>query len=138
MAPKNVKKTAAGKTAKTDKKAPKKWVPVSRDYTIHLAKSIFGVTFKKRAPRALREIKRFAEKAMGTGVVKVDTSVNKYCWKQVRAPLLFFSPFFFLFFFSSFFLFIAFLSFFPHPSPPYSIFWGRLSLIFLHLFLFLL
>eukprot|EP00276_Gloeochaete_wittrockiana_P004850 CAMPEP_0184643982 /NCGR_PEP_ID=MMETSP0308-20130426/778_1 /TAXON_ID=38269 /ORGANISM="Gloeochaete witrockiana, Strain SAG 46.84" /LENGTH=134 /DNA_ID=CAMNT_0027072263 /DNA_START=23 /DNA_END=427 /DNA_ORIENTATION=+ len=87
MAPKNVKKTAAGKTAKTDKKAPKKWVPVSRDYTIHLAKSIFGVTFKKRAPRALREIKRFAEKAMGTGVVKVDTSVNKYCWKQgIRNP----------------------------------------------------
>ena len=39
---------------------------VTRDYTVHLSKRLYGVTFKKRAPRAVREIKAFAQKAMKT------------------------------------------------------------------------
>ena len=39
---------------------------VTRDYTIHMSKRLYGVTFKNRAPRAVREIKKFAEKAMKT------------------------------------------------------------------------
>jgi len=39
---------------------------IAREYTIHLSKRLFGVTFKNRAPRAIREIKAFAEKAMKT------------------------------------------------------------------------
>ena len=38
----------------------------TRDYTIHMSKRLYGVTFKKRAPRAISEIKKFAAKAMGT------------------------------------------------------------------------
>lgn len=38
----------------------------TRDYTIHMSKRLYGVTFKKRAPRAIAEIKKFATKAMGT------------------------------------------------------------------------
>jgi large subunit ribosomal protein L31e len=38
----------------------------TRDYTIHMSKRLYGVTFKNRAPRAMAEIKKFAEKAMGT------------------------------------------------------------------------
>ena len=38
----------------------------TRDMTIHLSKRIQGITFKKRAPRAISEIKKFAQKAMGT------------------------------------------------------------------------
>jgi large subunit ribosomal protein L31e len=30
---------------------------VTREHTIHLHKVLHGVTFKKRAPRAIREIK---------------------------------------------------------------------------------
>jgi large subunit ribosomal protein L31e len=45
------------------KKAPE---IVTRQYTIHLSKRLFGVTFKKRAPRAAREVKKFAEKVMNT------------------------------------------------------------------------
>jgi len=30
---------------------------VSRDYTINLHKRLHGITFKKKAPRAIREIK---------------------------------------------------------------------------------
>ena len=39
---------------------------VTRDYTVHMSKRLYGVTFKKRAPRAVREIKEFAEKTMKT------------------------------------------------------------------------
>jgi len=39
---------------------------VTREYTIHLSKRLCGVTFKNRAPRAIREIKSFAEQAMKT------------------------------------------------------------------------
>lgn len=39
---------------------------VTRDYTIHMSKRLYGVTFKKRAPRAIKEIKLFAQKAMKT------------------------------------------------------------------------
>merc|ERR1711975_59846 len=33
---------------------------VAREYTIHMHKRIHGVSFKKRAPRAIKEIKAFA------------------------------------------------------------------------------
>lgn len=48
--------------------------------TIHLAKLTHKVTFKKKAPRAIREIKKFAQKAMGTDDVRVLPEVNKYVW----------------------------------------------------------
>jgi large subunit ribosomal protein L31e len=38
----------------------KEITPVTRDYTINLHKKLHGIQFKKRAPRAVREIKRFA------------------------------------------------------------------------------
>lgn len=38
----------------------------TRDYTIHLSKRLYGVTFKKRAPRAVREVKKFAQQMMKT------------------------------------------------------------------------
>jgi large subunit ribosomal protein L31e len=41
----------------------------TRDYTINMGKRLFGVTFKKRAPRAIDEIKKFATKVMGTKYV---------------------------------------------------------------------
>jgi ribosomal protein L31E len=38
--------------------------------------------FKRRAPRAISEIRKFAEKQMGTPDVRVDTSLNKHLWSQ--------------------------------------------------------
>jgi len=55
---------------------------VTREYTINLHKRIHGVGFKRRAPRAIREIKKFAEKQMGTQDVRVDTRLNKQIWSQ--------------------------------------------------------
>lgn len=39
-------------------------------------------TFKKRAPRALKEIVKFATSKMGTVDVRVDTLLNKFVWSQ--------------------------------------------------------
>ena len=41
---------------------------VTREYTIHLRKLLHGVGFKKRAPRSVDEVKKFAKKMMGTEV----------------------------------------------------------------------
>ena len=42
--------------------------PVTRDYTINLHKRLHKIQFKKRAPRALREIRKFAKAEMFTKV----------------------------------------------------------------------
>ncbi|KAL7522030.1 hypothetical protein ACHAWX_006725 [Stephanocyclus meneghinianus] len=60
---------------------------VSRDYTIHLAKHTHKTTFKAKTPRAVKKIKEFAQKAMGTKDVRLDVEVNKFVWSQgVRNP----------------------------------------------------
>ena len=51
---------------------------VTREYTINLHKRIHGVGFKKRAPRALKEIRKFAQKMMGTEDVRVNVRLNEY------------------------------------------------------------
>ena len=42
--------------------------PVKRDYTLNMHKRLQGIQFKKRAPRAIRDIRRFAQKEMFTKV----------------------------------------------------------------------
>ena len=42
--------------------------PVKRDYTLNMHKRLQNIAFKKRAPRAIRDIRRFAEKEMFTKV----------------------------------------------------------------------
>ena len=57
----------------------KEMQPACRDYTLHLHKRLQGVQFKKRAPRAIRDIKRFATKEMytevGSDIVDHDSSL---------------------------------------------------------------
>jgi ribosomal protein L31E len=57
----------------------------TREYTINLGKRLHDITFKKRAPRAVKEIKKFAAKQMGTKEVRVDVKLNKAVWSQVGA-----------------------------------------------------
>ncbi|KAJ5909418.1 hypothetical protein N7504_004061 [Penicillium tannophilum] len=54
---------------------------VSREYTINLHRRCHGVSFKKRAPRAIKEIRAFAEHAMGTKDVRLDPQLNKKVWE---------------------------------------------------------
>ncbi|XP_074595698.1 ribosomal protein L31 [Brevipalpus obovatus] len=55
---------------------------IQREYTINVHKRIHGKGFKKRAPRAVKEIKKFAFKQMGTQDVRIDTKLNKYIWSK--------------------------------------------------------
>merc|ERR1712037_143156 len=45
------------------------------------SKMLHGIGFKYKAPRA-KEIKKFAEKQMGTKDVRIDTRLNKAIWAQ--------------------------------------------------------
>ena len=56
--------------------------PASRDYTINLHKRCHKIQFKKKAPRALREVRNFAIKNMLTEDVRIDTEVNRFIWNQ--------------------------------------------------------
>merc|ERR1712060_991892 len=53
----------------------KEMQPACRDYTLNLHKRLQGIQFKKRAPRAIRNIRRFAAKEMHT-----DPNVNRTIW----------------------------------------------------------
>jgi large subunit ribosomal protein L31e len=51
---------------------------VAREYTIHLHKRLHGVTFKKRAPKAIKEIKDFAHKSMVRSHLTPSIQLRKY------------------------------------------------------------
>jgi large subunit ribosomal protein L31e len=55
---------------------------VTKECTIQMSKRLYGVTFKKRAPRAVREIKQFAMKAMKTSDVRIHPDLNKFVWSM--------------------------------------------------------
>ncbi|XP_042636927.1 60S ribosomal protein L31-like [Orycteropus afer afer] len=55
---------------------------VTREYTITIHKCILGVGFKKCAPWALKEIRKFTMKEMGTPNVCIDTRLNKPVWAK--------------------------------------------------------
>ncbi|GAB7361469.1 hypothetical protein MBLNU230_g1525t1 [Neophaeotheca triangularis] len=74
-------KPAAGKTGGTGKTRTAIDDVVAREYTIHLHKRVHGATFKKRAPKAIKEVRMFAEKAMGTHDVRLDPQLNKKIWE---------------------------------------------------------
>lgn len=61
---------------------PKSADVVTREYTIHLHKYVHGVGFKKRAPKAIKAVRDFAVKQMGTTDVRLDTQLNKEVWKD--------------------------------------------------------
>ncbi|CAO1307482.1 unnamed protein product [Diamesa serratosioi] len=76
---------AKGKVEKRTKSAINE--VVTRECTIHLNKRLHTVGFKKRSPRAVKIIRKFAEKEMGTKDVRIDTRLNKAVWSRgIRNP----------------------------------------------------
>ncbi|KAM3189578.1 hypothetical protein ACQJBY_064122 [Aegilops geniculata] len=43
---------------------------------------MFDSTFKKKAPNAIKELRKFAQKAMGTTDVRIDVKLNKLIWSS--------------------------------------------------------
>jgi len=56
--------------------------PRTEDRTVHLHKIVYKTQFKKRAPHAIKAIKKIAEKSMGTSDVRVDQKLNKHIWSK--------------------------------------------------------
>ena len=56
---------------------------VTREYTINLHKRLHNVTFKKKAPKAVKEVRKFAQKMMKTSDVRLDVKLNKEIWSKV-------------------------------------------------------
>ncbi|TFY76895.1 hypothetical protein EWM64_g7114 [Hericium alpestre] len=60
---------------------------VTREYTIHIHKRVHGSSFKKRAPKAVKSVIEFAQKAMGTTDVRVDPKLNQALWERgIKSP----------------------------------------------------
>ncbi|KAI8093628.1 ribosomal protein L31e-domain-containing protein [Halteromyces radiatus] len=55
---------------------------VTREYTIHLHKLVHGRSFKSLTPQAIKAVKQFAVKQMGTEDVRIDPSLNKQLWAR--------------------------------------------------------
>merc|ERR1711971_1454828 len=55
---------------------------VTREYTINLHKRLHGITFKKRAKRAIKEIRTFTQKEMKTSDVRLDVKLNRAVWSN--------------------------------------------------------
>ncbi|KAH7850767.1 hypothetical protein Vadar_002686 [Vaccinium darrowii] len=47
----------------------------------HVLRIGYG-TFKKKAPKAIKEIRKFAQTVIGTKDVRVDVKLNKYVWSR--------------------------------------------------------
>lgn len=55
---------------------------ITREYTIHVHKLVHGKCFRRKASRAVSEVRKFAQRQMGTEDVRIDTSLNKYLWSR--------------------------------------------------------
>jgi len=76
---------AKGKSEKRTKSAINE--VVTRECTIHLNKRLHKIGYKKRSPRAIKIIRKFAEKEMNTEDVRIDTRLNKAIWSRgIRNP----------------------------------------------------
>jgi large subunit ribosomal protein L31e len=64
------------------RKGDKELQPVTRTQVIHLHKLLHDVKFKKKAPRAVKEIKDFARRTMFTNDVRVDPQLNQELWRN--------------------------------------------------------
>merc|ERR1711993_107146 len=53
---------------------------VTREYTINLHKRIHKIGRKFRAPKAVKAVRQFALKEMGTQDVRIDADLNKQIW----------------------------------------------------------
>eukprot|EP01120_Amphizonella_sp_Union-15-10_P000321 TRINITY_DN10335_c0_g3_i2.p1 TRINITY_DN10335_c0_g3~~TRINITY_DN10335_c0_g3_i2.p1 ORF type:complete len:150 (-),score=36.41 TRINITY_DN10335_c0_g3_i2:86-535(-) len=86
--PKTKEQPKAIKGVKKQKRESKpKNTPLAREYTFNVHRAVMGMQFKKRAPKAIKELRKFAQKQMHTVDVRIDTAVNQFLWsKGIRMP----------------------------------------------------
>jgi len=80
-------KRQAHKTSATEEKNPKKFTPVTKEYTFNLHRATYNKKWKKHAPKAVKALREWAKREMRTGDVRIATSVNQFIWsKGIRRP----------------------------------------------------
>jgi large subunit ribosomal protein L31e len=62
---------------------------VARDFTINLHKSLYGFGCHKKAPQAIKSIKKQMAIAMKTKDVRIDTGLNKFLWSKGKNNVAF-------------------------------------------------
>ncbi|KAJ3395395.1 60S ribosomal protein L31 [Lobulomyces angularis] len=67
---------------KTSKKASALSEVITKEYTIHLHPKVFGQTFKKRAPTAVKVVRKFAQTQMKTTDVRLEPELNQALWAK--------------------------------------------------------
>eukprot|EP01065_Artemidia_motanka_P047948 TRINITY_DN760_c0_g1_i2.p1 TRINITY_DN760_c0_g1~~TRINITY_DN760_c0_g1_i2.p1 ORF type:complete len:130 (+),score=56.92 TRINITY_DN760_c0_g1_i2:71-460(+) len=71
---------------KKERKGPQSEVK-TLETTVHMHKHMKGRTFKKRAPFAVKVVRSYAKKLLGTSDNRIDVKLNKAIWsKGVKAP----------------------------------------------------
>ncbi|EJT51108.1 hypothetical protein A1Q2_07217 [Trichosporon asahii var. asahii CBS 8904] len=74
-------------TQKTRKQRSALQDVVTREYTINIHKRTHDLSFKKKAPKSVKAVKEFAEKAMGVKDVRISPGLNQALWSRgVRSP----------------------------------------------------
>ena len=54
----------------------------SLDTTVNIHKLTHRIQFKKKAPRAISEIRKLVSKLMRTDDVRIDTKLNQFIWSS--------------------------------------------------------
>ena len=70
------------KTKKDSKRKSALNEVITREYTIHVHKLVHGKCFRRKASRAVSEVRKFAQKQMGTEDIRIDTRLNKFLWSR--------------------------------------------------------
>lgn len=69
------------RTEKKDK-GNKNLEPLSRKLIVNLHRRLYKTSFKKKAPKAVKQIKELAQKTMFTRDVRIDPDLNKELWRH--------------------------------------------------------
>ena len=64
------------------KSGDNKLAPMTRKVTINLHRRLYKTQFKKKTPKAVKEIRAFAQETMRTKDVRIDPELNKNLWKK--------------------------------------------------------
>ena len=70
------------RTDRKDDKGRKNLEPITRVHIVNLHRRLYKTTFKKKAPKAVKQIKELAFETMFTRDVRIDPELNKEIWRH--------------------------------------------------------
>ena len=70
------------KVEKKEDRGRKNLEPITRTHIVNLHRRLYKTTFKKKAPKAVKQIKELAFQTMFTRDVRLDPELNKEIWRH--------------------------------------------------------